>query len=457
MLFGLGAQKGELDAWVTGANGAIELKLVHSSDAHLNNLSPSISQTALAAAAGSPIPEAKRTFHPEFTYPLFGEEEVLFGYKNPVVRLHYAAGSLFTFLGMSYTYKIDNDPDEVAKSKRIGGVAPKADNVLSVVQEKLPEKGFTDNYSSFMEHVKRDEAGGFKPMGDKIYEYSVKGREGVVYEVYKTSFANPRFKAYNESLQVILLFFIEGASAIDDEDEDWECYLVFEKRPVISSAAVVGGSGSQFAYSLVGFSTAYAFWCFPDSKRMRISQFMVMPPYQKMGHGRDLYNAMKREFASRKEVIDFGVEDPNDDFSNMRDVCDLQSLVSEVERIQNSNPLNSMTSVGDWNRPGASGSNATADSHTTHAAIVAVVSNIKHGKYKLSKAQAERCIEMIQMKYLDRSNKAAVKEFRMMVKRRLYRRNEEALSGMEVEVMKEKLQETFLNVEEGYRETLLHA
>ncbi|ORY53029.1 acyl-CoA N-acyltransferase [Rhizoclosmatium globosum] len=339
---------------------------------------------------------------------------------------------------MSYTYKIDNDPDELAKSKRIGGVAPKADNVLSVVQEK-----FTDNYSLFMDHVRRDENGGFKPMGEKIHEYTVRESDGIVYEVYKATFATPRFKAYNAALQPLLLFFIEGASAIDDEDDAWECFLVFEKRPVVGNAA--------FAYAIVGFSTAYAFWSFPDRKRMRISQFIIMPPYQKKGHGKQLYNTIKREFVSRSEVSDFGVEDPNEEFSNLRDICDVEFLVQEVERIRDSSRVVSLESLSRPATVGANGNQADIRS-----AINAVVSNVKNGVYKLSKAHAERCIEMVNLKYLDRADKAAAQEFRLMVKRRLYKRNEEALNGMPAEEMKEKLQATFLNVEEGYREVLSH-
>ncbi|KAI9342913.1 acyl-CoA N-acyltransferase [Obelidium mucronatum] len=443
---GLGSNsKDKLDAWVTSANKAIELKQVHSTDRPLNSV---------VASKDKDSDEARRTFHPEFTYPFFGEEEVLFGFKNPVVRLHYAAGSLFTFLGMSYTYKIDNDPDEMAKSKRLGGVAPTADNVLSIIQEKLPEKGYTDNYSLFMDHVRRDESGGFVPMGEKIYEYSVKGCDTAVYEVYKTSFSSPRFKVYNAFLQVFLLLFIEGASAIDDEDDAWECHLTFEKRRRTTAGAT---PGHDYSYSLVGFSTVYAFWCFPDGKRMRISQFLIMPPFQKQGHGKQLYNAMKRDFVSRKEVTDFGVEDPNEDFSNLRDICDIQFLLAEVERIKSfGNTDQQSVSLDFLTRPAIpSASNVTGSS--TNEAIDKVVENIKSGIYKLSKAQGERCIEMIRLKFLDRSNKAAAKDFRLLVKRRLYKRNEEALSGMDSAEMQEKLQETFLNVEEGYRDILKHS
>ncbi|KAJ3118125.1 histone acetyltransferase 1 [Physocladia obscura] len=161
-------------------------KTVHLGDSQLNNL---VSEDACFSSAQSKpgknaTDEKRRTFHPQFTYPLFGDEEVLFGYKEPLIRLHFSAGSLFPFLGMKYTYKIDNDPEAIADAKKIGGAVPKADDVVSIVSAKLP-KGFSDNYLVFMDQVKRDDQGAFKPMGDKVFEYSVKGRDDAAYEVYK--------------------------------------------------------------------------------------------------------------------------------------------------------------------------------------------------------------------------------------------------------------------------------
>ncbi|KAJ3030225.1 UNVERIFIED_CONTAM: hypothetical protein HDU68_009749 [Siphonaria sp. JEL0065] len=62
------------------------------------------------------------------------------------------------------------------------------------------------------------------------------------------------------------------------------------------------------------------------------------------------------------------------------------------------------------------------------------------------KPQAERCIEMIGLKFLDRANKSAAKEY-------VYGQEEIVQTergGMDEGEMKEKLQETFLNVKEGY-------
>lgn len=38
-------------------------------------------------------------------------------------------------------------------------------------------------------------------------------------------------------------------------------------------------------YSIVGYTTVYAFYAYPDKTRARISQMLVLPLYQRKGHG----------------------------------------------------------------------------------------------------------------------------------------------------------------------------
>jgi len=61
-------------------------------------------------------------------------------------------------------------------------------------------------------------------------------------------------------MQCFSIFFIEGASFIEDDDDKWEIKLVFEK---------VIGNGNQ-TYNLVGYCTMYPYFCYPDQIRMRI-------------------------------------------------------------------------------------------------------------------------------------------------------------------------------------------
>lgn len=46
------------------------------------------------------------TFHPKFTYPIFGDEEKIFGYKDLRISLRYRANDMRPHLEVSYTTKL---------------------------------------------------------------------------------------------------------------------------------------------------------------------------------------------------------------------------------------------------------------------------------------------------------------------------------------------------------------
>ena len=38
-------------------------------------------------------------------------------------------------------------------------------------------------------------------------------------------------------------------------------------------------------YAIMGYTTVYSFYAYPDKTRARISQMLILPPYQRKGHG----------------------------------------------------------------------------------------------------------------------------------------------------------------------------
>lgn len=95
-------------------------------------------------------------------------------------------------------------------------------------------------------------------------------------------------------------------------------------------------------YSIVGYCTVYNFYAYPDKIRSRISQFLIFPPFQKLGHGRThslilvmvsnfyissefLLNALYQDLL-RDDVKDITVEGPSPQFSHLRDLVDCINL-----------------------------------------------------------------------------------------------------------------------------------
>ena len=52
------------------------------------------------------------------------------------------------------------------------------------------------------------------------------GGEEREFEVYKADIETPGFRDYHRRLQTFILFFIDAASFIDDDDDKWMFYLL---------------------------------------------------------------------------------------------------------------------------------------------------------------------------------------------------------------------------------------
>ena len=175
----------------------------------------------------------------------------------------------------------------------------------------------------------------FRPMGELVNTII---NEGTQFEVYKCEESTPRFRDYHERLQAWIMFYIDAASFIDIDDDSWRMFLMFEKT---------GGPGSE-RYAVVGYITVYQYYAYgreTNRTRPRISQMLVLPPYQRRGLGSQLLETVYRynllfvlrfcfssDFAFRNyvgddKVIDITVEDPSDNFVRLRDFVDTKNCL----------------------------------------------------------------------------------------------------------------------------------
>ncbi len=99
-----------------------------------------------------------------------------------ILKLFYGAGSLTTYLGVSYSSKLGQ-----TESTRTLALTAPPENVHAKMADKLVP-GFYDNYESFMHQVQSD-AQSFKPMGEKMGEYTLEeGSDSMTFEFYKVCF-----------------------------------------------------------------------------------------------------------------------------------------------------------------------------------------------------------------------------------------------------------------------------
>ncbi|WVQ94717.1 hypothetical protein IAU59_001797 [Kwoniella sp. CBS 9459] len=393
---------------------------------------------------------AVEPFNPSFTYPIFGEHEKIFGYKGLDIQLQSSSGSLKQYLSVTYDDKLSSQ-------------ATPADEIEGTLYKFIPAD-YTKSSTEFKRIVEKD-AEGFKPLGEKVGSYVkpaaaasskskskgkgkgkgkgtdavVKGKEesngdseikeddenAVVFEMYKSTWETPGFREYHRRMQLFILLFIEGGSYVHEDEDAWEFITLFEKRKRPDSEI--------FTYHFVGYVSVYPFWCYPEQVRLRLSQFVILPPYQQQGHGSKLYSTLFSHMLSRSEVAELTVEDPAEAFEDLRDRNDLRFLTSVGV------PEDPMFLVG----VGENQRSARAEWEDK-----------TRRKYKIAQRQFDRLLEMLLLRQLDQDDKEKVRKYRLQVKARLYRFNYEMLSQMTPEERKEALAKTYESVVEDYERIL---
>lgn len=293
--------------------------------------------------------------------------------------------------------------------------------------------------------------------------------------MWRGSLNDPAIKQLNARLQVLVPLFIEGGSfiqEIDDnaepanDDDRWTLFLLYRKQKSSYDT-------SKSSYTFVGYSTIYRFFYFqPPSppaspqaewelptediklaampNRTRLSQFVILPPFQRKGLGRQLYQRIFKHYFDKPETLEFTIENPNENFDRIRDICDLEFLRSLPEFTS----LKLNDSIVLPHHGGVPQLIAGGD-----------VNNIRRAS-KIAPRQFNRVLEMQIMSKLPASVRPTLSQdekpkstkedrylqrlWEIFAKQRLYRHNKDVLVQMEPAERVESLHKTLQGVEFGY-------
>ncbi len=290
---------------------------------------------------------SRHNFHPKFTYPIVGEAEQIFGYKGLDVEIQFAAHNLQSHINVSYDQKFTTvgDTSALDLNEKFGTF--------------LPPTAFERGFEARV--LEDPEAAAWTPPGECVKRYT---RGGENYEVWAGSLLDMPMRTLVDNIQILILFFIEGGQFINLMDVDWtldrwRVYLTYHKasKPPTPKAS---------PYSFVGYATTYRFYRFQKpatdhvsmdlsfsesitpnklSSRLRISQFLIIPPYQTSGHGSALYQAIYDEAMADATILELTVEDPSEEFDKLRDMNDYETLRPQFEDAEiriDSSPFASM-------------------------------------------------------------------------------------------------------------------
>uniref|UniRef100_A0A8C5GPT2 Histone acetyltransferase type B catalytic subunit n=1 Tax=Gouania willdenowi TaxID=441366 RepID=A0A8C5GPT2_GOUWI len=329
------------------------------------------------------IDDDSTTFHPEYSHQTFGDDEVAFGYKGLQIQLFYTAGNLNTLFKVKYSSKVTEAFDCV-----------EPDDVEVKIREIIPA-GFTSNSDDFLTFLEKEAK--FKPFGTLLHTYKVQNEEEgeLTYQIHKADITCAGFQKYHERLQTFLMWFIETASFIDTDDDHWDFFLVFEKY----------NKDGETLYATVGYMTVYNYYVYPDKTRPRVSQMLILPPFQGEGHGPQLLEAVHRFYCSLPKVQDITAEDPSENYVKMRDfvlakLC--QGLPSFAEE-------------------------------KLHLGFSVDMYKEAQEKLKINKKHARRVYEILRLRATDMSDEEKARDYRLEVKKRLfgpYRKNQRELAKL---------------------------
>jgi histone acetyltransferase 1 len=232
----------------------------------------------------------------------YGDDERIQGFRNPKIQLYFNAWTFKTYLNFTY----DEETTAFPTTK-----------VLPLLTPHLAPDSFTSNLDSFLLNVEADKITHSKPFGTLVTEYRAPGDpaydicQSPTYAIYHHRFCTDQqefdeeFLDLHSRVQLFVLLEIDGGTYIDATDPRWEVYLLYER------------ASNSDAHHLIGYCTAYRFLSFPEAFRLRISQFLLFPPYQKKGHGRKLLQVIYDD-ARARGASDVPVEDPAPEFARLR-------------------------------------------------------------------------------------------------------------------------------------------
>jgi histone acetyltransferase 1 len=267
----------------------------------------------------------------------------------------------------------------------------------------------------------------YKPVGTVLDEYTHNSNEFVVCFAHGKDVID-----YHHRVQRLALFFIENASDVDlttDDGEHWKIFYLLRKHRI----------KKRLKYSLVGYLTLFYFSA-PFRKPQpgvvaRICQVLILPPYQRAGHGKrllhcvhDLAQGKFDEFIissngdvdAEPNIVEINVEDPAPGFVALRNKVDFERLVQSKEEGQ------------PWllqlNR------DPTRVSRTTFALLTDAQVNQASQLAKITPLQINICYEIYQLQVLreilqatsdDSQKEEWEKSYRLMVKKRLSKTHRE--------------------------------
>ena len=251
----------------------------------------------------------ENSFQPTYTYELFANE-MIHGYKGLKILISLTPKTFFAHITIKYSYKLQVN-----------------DNLDEIFGNHFKERYTTDKNTFLSELNKENDI--IKPKGLLIFENEKR-------KIYNIDVLNDDFTAESYSFQALCTFFIDAASFIPLETNFWGYFLIIENYDE---------KEKDKKWRTNGFSSYKNFHIELEKYYTMISQFLVLPPYQRKGIGTFLLeNSYKYLFNKDNHCLEITTEDPDIEFILMRDytICKIivtEKLIDHLFKIINGNTI----------------------------------------------------------------------------------------------------------------------
>lgn len=231
----------------------------------------------------------------------FGEDGKIYGYKNLKINVWISAISFHGYADISFEETSD-------EGKGITDLKPVLQSIFG--ENLLEKEEFLQTFSKECECIRTVVTNGRAIKHDGSYE------SDPTVEIVRVELQGPAAFLYSRLVPLVLLL-VEGSTPIDIGEHGWEMLLVVKKTT----------EESDSKFELLGFAAVHNFYHYPESTRMRISQILVLPPYQGEGHGLRLLEAIN-SIAQSENIYDVTIEDPSDYLQYVRSSIDCLRLLT---------------------------------------------------------------------------------------------------------------------------------
>ena len=238
-------------------------------------------------------------FQPTYTYELFANE-IIHGYKGLKILISLTPKTFYAHINIKYSHKL-----------------PLCDNLEEIFANHFNNRYTTDK-NIFISELKKDNDLQ-KQKGKLIYEKENR-------KIYNIDILNDDFTSESYSLQALCTFFIDAASFIPLETNFWGYFLVIEYyNEKVNNINNLGKN-----WHTIGFTSYKNFHIEYNKYYTMLSQFLVLPIYQRKGVGTFLLeNFYKYSFKEDKSCLEVTTEDPDIEFILMRDYTICKILINE--------------------------------------------------------------------------------------------------------------------------------